>query len=183
MQRQFLQRYKFVWLLVGVALFLLLQSLMPLTEAGNDPGGRGLPTYPLFSRPPEWLIIPFADWLNNLFNFLIEDLGLVAITRAVAGAIRYLLDVLLNIFLGGRKGFATPGLPWLTVVALFAMAGYYLKGLRLALKVIAFCRMNITHSALDTAVEVGQLDGHQKRIPAKVVKSPFYDPEKTKVRS
>ncbi|MEM7125192.1 MAG: DUF1989 domain-containing protein [Chloroflexota bacterium] len=50
-------------------------------------------------------------------------------------------------------------------------------------KVIAFCRMNITHSALDTQVEVGQLDGYQKRIPAKVVKFPFYDPEKTRVRS
>jgi len=50
-------------------------------------------------------------------------------------------------------------------------------------KVIAFCRMNITHSKLNTEVEVGQLDGHQKRIKAKVIKFPFYDPDKTRVRS
>jgi aminomethyltransferase len=32
-------------------------------------------------------------------------------------------------------------------------------------------------------VEVGKLDGHQKRIPATVVRFPFYDPEKTRPRS
>ena len=34
-----------------------------------------------------------------------------------------------------------------------------------------------------TEVEVGKIDGHQKRIAAKVVKFPFYDPEKIKVKS
>ena len=32
-------------------------------------------------------------------------------------------------------------------------------------------------------VEVGKLDGLQKRIPARVVRIPFYDPEKTRPRS
>jgi aminomethyltransferase len=32
-------------------------------------------------------------------------------------------------------------------------------------------------------VEVGKLDGHQKRIPAQVVRFPFYDPEKKRPRS
>lgn len=50
-------------------------------------------------------------------------------------------------------------------------------------KVIALCRMNITYSALDTQVEVGLLDGYQKRIKAKVIRFPFYDPKKTRVRS
>ena len=50
-------------------------------------------------------------------------------------------------------------------------------------KVIALCRMDITYSALDTQVEVGLLDGYQKRIKAKVVSFPFYDPKKTRVRS
>ena len=36
---------------------------------------------------------------------------------------------------------------------------------------------------LGTAVEVGKLDGHQKRIPATVVRVPFYDPEKKRPRS
>ena len=32
-------------------------------------------------------------------------------------------------------------------------------------------------------VEVGKIAGHQKRIDAKVLKFPFYDPEKSKVKS
>jgi aminomethyltransferase len=34
-----------------------------------------------------------------------------------------------------------------------------------------------------TALEVGKLDGLQKRIPATVVRFPFYDPDKTRPRS
>ncbi len=49
-------------------------------------------------------------------------------------------------------------------------------------KTIALCRMAVQHAALGTEVEVGKLDGHQKRIPATVVRFPFYDPEKKKPR-
>ena len=49
-------------------------------------------------------------------------------------------------------------------------------------KVIALCRMDVAHAALGTEVEVGQLDGHQKRIPARVVPFPHFDPEKRRVR-
>jgi aminomethyltransferase len=48
---------------------------------------------------------------------------------------------------------------------------------------IAFCRMDVTYSRIGTRVEVGKLDGHQKRIPATVVRFPFYDPEKKRPRS
>jgi aminomethyltransferase len=50
-------------------------------------------------------------------------------------------------------------------------------------KNIALCRMDVTSAALGTEVEVGKLDGHQKHLPAKVVRFPFYDPEKTRVRA
>jgi aminomethyltransferase len=50
-------------------------------------------------------------------------------------------------------------------------------------KNVALCRMNVGYSELETAVEVGKLDGLQKRIPAKVVRFPFYDPEKKRPRS
>ena len=50
-------------------------------------------------------------------------------------------------------------------------------------KNIALCRMDIAYSETGTEVEVGKLDGHQKRIPATVVPFPFYDPEKTRVRA
>ena len=48
---------------------------------------------------------------------------------------------------------------------------------------IALCRMAVQYAELGTEVEVGKLDGHQKRIPATVVRFPFYDPEKTRPRS
>jgi aminomethyltransferase len=50
-------------------------------------------------------------------------------------------------------------------------------------KNIALCRMSVQYAELGTAVEVGKLDGLQKRIPATVVRFPFYDPEKTRPRS
>jgi aminomethyltransferase len=50
-------------------------------------------------------------------------------------------------------------------------------------KNIAFCKMSVQATELGTQVEVGKLDGHQKRLPAKVIAFPFYDPEKLRVRS
>ena len=49
-------------------------------------------------------------------------------------------------------------------------------------KNIALCRMAVEYSDLGTEVEVGKLDGHQKRIPSIVVRFPFYDPDKSRVR-
>jgi aminomethyltransferase len=48
---------------------------------------------------------------------------------------------------------------------------------------IALCRMAIQYAEMGTEVEIGKLDGLQKRIPAQVVRFPFYDPEKTRPRS
>jgi aminomethyltransferase len=50
-------------------------------------------------------------------------------------------------------------------------------------KNVALCRMAVQYAEPGTAVEVGKLDGHQKRIPATVVRVPFYDPEKKRPRS
>ena len=50
-------------------------------------------------------------------------------------------------------------------------------------KNIALCRMAVQYSEPVTRVEVGKLDGLQKRLPAQVVQVPFYDPDKTKPRS
>jgi aminomethyltransferase len=49
-------------------------------------------------------------------------------------------------------------------------------------KNIALCRLAVQYRELGTNVEVGKLDGLQKRIPATVVRFPFYDPEKTRPR-
>ncbi len=50
-------------------------------------------------------------------------------------------------------------------------------------KNIALCRMDIAHSEIGTKVEVGKLDGYQKRILTTVVPFPFYDPQKERVRA
>ena len=50
-------------------------------------------------------------------------------------------------------------------------------------KNVALCRMAVQYSEIGSDVEVGKLDGQQKRIAAKVVRFPFYDPDKTRPRS
>ena len=50
-------------------------------------------------------------------------------------------------------------------------------------KNIALCRIDIGHSEIGTEVEVGKIDGEQKRISAKIVGFPHYDPQKTRVRA
>ncbi len=50
-------------------------------------------------------------------------------------------------------------------------------------KNIALCRIDIGHSEIGTEVEVGKIDGEQKRISAKIVGFPHYDPQKTIVRT
>ena len=50
-------------------------------------------------------------------------------------------------------------------------------------KNIALCRIDTKYSEIGTEVEIGKIDGHQKRITAKVIAFPFYDPTKSKVRA
>ncbi|WP_136440913.1 DUF1989 domain-containing protein [Pacificoceanicola onchidii] len=50
-------------------------------------------------------------------------------------------------------------------------------------KNIALARVDVAHHGVGTEVEVGKLDGHQKRLPATIVPFAHYDPQKTKPRS
>src|SRR5262245_4040046 len=50
-------------------------------------------------------------------------------------------------------------------------------------KNVALARVAVQYAELGTALEVGKLDGLQKRIAATVVRFPFYDPDKTRPRS
>ncbi|WOD09362.1 DUF1989 domain-containing protein [Marinomonas sp. GJ51-6] len=47
---------------------------------------------------------------------------------------------------------------------------------------IIMARIAIEHSTLDSVVEIGCLDGHIKRIPARVTGCPFIDPKREKAR-
>ena len=49
-------------------------------------------------------------------------------------------------------------------------------------RTLHYVRISVSDSEIGNEVEVGKLDGHHKRLPAKVVRFPFYDPEKTRVR-
>lgn len=48
---------------------------------------------------------------------------------------------------------------------------------------IALCHLSVSHATPGTRVEVGKLDGHQKRLPAAVSAPIFYDPDKSRVRA
>ncbi|MBB3659367.1 aminomethyltransferase [Rhizobium sp. BK650] len=50
-------------------------------------------------------------------------------------------------------------------------------------KTIALARIDVTHAGVGTEVEIGKLDGQQKRLPAVVVPLSHYDPQKTRPRS
>ena len=48
---------------------------------------------------------------------------------------------------------------------------------------LALARLDVAHADLGTGVEIGKLDGLQKRLPATVVRFPFYDSDKLRVRA
>ena len=51
-------------------------------------------------------------------------------------------------------------------------------------KNIAMARIDVTHAAAGTSVEIGKLDGQQKRLPATVrADLAAYDPTKSKPRT
>jgi len=66
-----------------------------------------------------------------------------------------------------------------------AQIGIVTSGTRSPLlkKNIALARVDVTHAEIGTEVEIGKLDGHQKRLPARIVRFPHFDPEKTRPRS
>ncbi len=49
-------------------------------------------------------------------------------------------------------------------------------------KVIALARVDVTHAEPGTVIEVGQLDGEQKRLKAVVCTFPNFDPTKEQVK-
>jgi aminomethyltransferase len=66
-----------------------------------------------------------------------------------------------------------------------AQIGVVTSGTRSPLlkKTIALARIDASAASPGDMLEVGKLDGRQKRLNAAVVRFPFYDPEKTRVRA
>ena len=66
-----------------------------------------------------------------------------------------------------------------------AEIGVVTSGMRSPLlkKTIALARVDVAHAELGSKLAVGKLDGQIKRLDATVVRFPFYDPEKKRVKS
>jgi aminomethyltransferase len=50
-------------------------------------------------------------------------------------------------------------------------------------KNIALARVDVAHAEVGTSLEIGKLDGHQKRLPATIVPFAHYDPKKERPQS
>ncbi len=84
-------------------------------------------------RPPDWLVLPFADWINAAFVFIKDDLGFIYATRAFASIVEWFLDVTGNLLYGRKRWPRIGPLPWTTIAVTAAVIGYALNGWRLAL--------------------------------------------------
>ena len=84
-------------------------------------------------RLPEWAIMPWDVWLQWLFDFIKDDLGLIYLTRSVSAGLEWLLDATANLLHGKRRWPYLGPIPWSAIAAAAAVLGYWLGGWRLAL--------------------------------------------------
>jgi glycine betaine/proline transport system permease protein len=83
-------------------------------------------------RFPDAMILPFADWINTAFNFMRDDMGLMAVTRAFSDVVEFCLDVTANLLYGKSRWPRLGPIPWVVIAATAGVAGYVLGGWRLA---------------------------------------------------
>ena len=105
--------------LLGIAVVLTL-----LQYAGALPAA--------LHRLPEAMIPPFATWLDAIFNFIKDDLGLLKLTRFLTGGLEVVLDTSANLLYGKRRWPNIGPIPWTAIAVVGTVIGYYLGGWRLA---------------------------------------------------
>ena len=115
---------------------VLLPALFLLPFAILVAIGRILPEWAV-TVPRAWTI-PFVDWINAIVKILREwqILGLFTfrdVTRAIGRAVEWPLDLMEGILISGFGSLGIPPLPWIMIVGLAAVFGWWLKGWRLAL--------------------------------------------------
>lgn len=84
-------------------------------------------------RLPEAMIPDFAVWLDAIFNFVKDDLGLLAFTRFLTEMLEFVLDATANLLFGKRRWPSIGPIPWTAIAAVAGVVGYYLGGWRMAL--------------------------------------------------
>lgn len=110
---------------LSLALFGIALLLIILHMAGKLPQG--------LVRLNEAYVPPFAIWLDAIFTFVKDDLGLLTFTRTLTGGLEVMLDISANIFYGKRRWPHIGPIPWAGLAAVAAVIGTYLGGWRLGL--------------------------------------------------
>ncbi|MCW3783306.1 ABC transporter permease [Defluviimonas salinarum] len=106
------------------AVLLALAALLALAK----------PALPEFlTRVPGWAVLPYDVWMQGLFDFIKDDLGLIHVTRTISAGLEWLLDITANLLYGKNRWPYLGPIPWTAVAAVAAVTGYALKGWRMAL--------------------------------------------------
>ena len=87
--------------------------------------------------PAEWAV-PFVDWVNAVVGVLKNEKIFIFftfrdLTRAIAEVIEWPLDFMQALLITGFKSWGIPPLPWVMIVGLAAVLGWWIKGWRYAL--------------------------------------------------
>lgn len=83
-------------------------------------------------RVPDWAVLPYQDWMQWLFDFIKDDLGLIHLTRGISAVLEWFLDITANLLYGKNRWPYLGPLPWTSVAAVAAVVGYGLGGWRMA---------------------------------------------------
>ena len=99
-------------------------------------GRNALPAWAV--TVPKSMVVPFIDWINACVDFLrkYEFLGLFTfkdMTRAIANTLEWPLEFMEGLLISGFEVLGLSPVPWVMLVGLVAVWGWYLKGWRLAL--------------------------------------------------
>lgn len=116
------------------------------------------------TRPPDWLVWPFADWINAFFAYIRDDLGLIHVTRAFADGVEWLLNVTANLLYGKNRWPRLGPIPWTVIAATAAVIGYHLSGWRLSL----FAGLTFVWVAV-----MGQWEWTMETLSVIIVAAPF----------
>ncbi len=84
-------------------------------------------------RVPDRAILPYDSFLQSVFDFIKDDLGLRYLTRTISGGLEWLLDVTANLLYGKRRWPNLGPIPWTAITGASVVLGYWLGGWRTAL--------------------------------------------------
>ena len=112
----------------------------------------------------DWAVLPYDVWLQWLFDFIKDDLGLIHLTRTLTEGLEWLLNITANLLHGKRRWPFLGPIPWSAVAAAAIVLGYWLGGWRMAL---------LTGVTLIWTAVIGQWDLAMQTMSVIVVAAPL----------